>query len=242
MCAMAVGSWVGSKSQAMNLLLSASLVAGQVVVREATASNAGEATNPASATSVLDMFGVAQDAATYTAAPTSEPNEVTQANIVRLIVAPFEVFRFKIAGGTTQGIALGTTAPANILTNTLASSGGTLITGNVGSISMVGGLVKGRSGANVGAIRKLTVHTGTASTTVTMAFINAIAVGDTFIRTPYSRTVQNVNLTTDYIAANGIVATGTGAVFRVTSVIMDEVNDVAWVDAVSCDHQYNAIA
>ena len=239
--AMPIGSLVGHKSPAMNFLASAALVAGQVVVREATASNTGEAATAASTTSVVNMLGVVVDAVTYTATPTVEPSEVTQQNIARLVAGPFEVYRFKIAGGATSGTALATTAPANILTNTLASAGGTLITAaGVGSVSMVGGLVKGRSGGNVGAIRKITVHTGTASNTVGHAFTAAIGVNDTFIRVPYSRSVIDMQLTTNFVEANGIIATGTGATFRVVSVIIDEQRDIAYVDVISMDHYFNS--
>ncbi len=241
MCAAPVGAWVGGKSQAMNLFCSAALVAGQVVVREATVSNVGEATNPVSTTSVTDMLGIATDATTSVTAATIEPSEITQQNIVRLIVGPFEVYRFKIAGGTTSATALGTSSPANILTNSTASAGGTVISSTaVGTISMAGGLIKGRTGNNAGSIRKMISQSNSVSTTVGIAFIVAIAATtDTFTRVPFSRTVQNVQLTTDYVAANGIIATGTGAAFRVTSVIIDEINDIAWVDCVTSRHQYN---
>jgi hypothetical protein len=238
--AMPVGSFVGSKSPAMNFLASASLVAGQVVVREATVGNAGEAATCASTTSVLNTLGIATDAVTYTAALGAEPNEITQANIVRLIAGPFEVYRFKIAGSGTTGVAISTANPGNILTNTVASATGVLISSiNVGTIDMSGGLIKGRTGNNVGAVRKMVSDADNVSATVTMAFANAIAVGDTFIRVPFYRGGLAIQLTTNYVEANGIIATGTGGTFRITAVVIDEVRDIAYVDALATGHCYN---
>lgn len=238
--AMPVGSFVGTKSPAMNFLLSASLVAGQFVVREATASNAGEAATCASTTSVLNTLGIATDAATYTVSLGAEPNEITQANIVRLIGGPFEVYRIKMAGSSTTGAAISTASPGNILTNTTASATGVLITSaNVGTIDMSGGLVKGRTGNNVGAIRKIVSHSNNTSETVTMAFTNAVEVGATFIRTPVSRAIAAIQLTSNYVEANGIIATGTGATFRVTSVLIDEQRDIVYIDALATGHWYN---
>jgi hypothetical protein len=224
----------------MNFLASASLVAGQVVVREATASNAGEAATCASTTSVLNTLGIATDAVTYTILLGAEPNEITQANIVRLIAGPFEVYRFKIAGTSTAGAALGTATPANILTNTTASATGIVVTSaGVGTIDMSGGLIKGRTGNNVGAVRKMASHSNNTSTTVTMGFSYALAVGDTFIRVPFSRSGVAIQLTGNFVEANGVIATGTGGTFRIVSVIMDEQRDVAWVDAMATGHYYN---
>lgn len=241
--AMPIGSFVGSKSPAQNFWPSAAMVAGQVVVREATASNAGEAASPASVTSVLNMLGVATDAVTFTATPTAEPSEVTQNDIVRVIAGPFEVTRFKIAGGATAGTGLATTAPANILTNTAAAAGGAIISSTaVGTVSMVGGIVKGRTGSNAGAMRKMTAQTNSVSTTVGIAFITPLAVGDTFIRVPYSRGTIAMQLTTNFVEANGIIATGTGAAFNVVSVIIDETRDLAWVDVICREHLHNALS
>ena len=159
---------------------------------------------------------------------------------MRLIVNPQSIWRFPISGAITQGTALvaTTTTPAHILTQDTASL--TVIADTaVGTISMAGGLIKGKTGANAGAIRKISSHSNNTSCTVTIGFVNSVAVGDTLIRVPYSRHVANISLTTDRAQANGILATGTGLVMSVVNVIIDEVNNLAYVDAVARDAFFN---
>jgi hypothetical protein len=245
--ATAVGQLVGSKSFLMDFYNSAALVAGQVVVREATASNIGEATNPSSTTSVTDMLGVLVDAASSNAAPTKEPGTLLFAttgleNIARLDVNPFAIYRFQIAGTAVTGTALTAVSPAQILTNTTLSAGGTVVTGGapISTIDMSGGLIKGKSGNNAGSVRKMVTQVNSVSVTVGIAFVNPVAVSDVYIRVPYSRACITIQLTnTDFIQANGAIAFGTGAAFRVVNVIIDEQNSVAFVDAIAALHFYN---
>ncbi len=242
----AVGQLVGGKTFLLDLYNSAALVAGQVVVREATASNKGEATNPSSTTSVTDMYGVATDAASSANAPTKEPGTLLFAttgleNLVRVDASPYTIYRFAISGTSVDGAALVATNPAQILTNTTLSAGGTVVTGGapVGTIDMSGGLIKGRTGNNAGSVRKMVSQVNSVSVTVTTAFLNPIAVGDTYIRVPYSRACITVQLCAAFVGANGAIAYGTGASFRVVNVIIDEQNSQAFVDVISALHFYN---
>ena len=225
----------------------AAVVAGQVLIREATATNVGEVATPASTTSVIAMVGVAQNAATFTAAPTADPRydlggnllfvANSLENLVRVEINPLAVYRFPIAGGTAAGTVLqpSTSTPANILSQDTASA--SVITDTaVGTINMAGGLIKGRTGNNVGQIRKLNAHVNSVSTTVGIAFLNTDVIGNTYIRVPYSRMVAAMQMTATFIEANGIIATGTGAIFRVVRVFIDEQNDVASVHVVHGGH------
>ncbi len=241
-----VGSFSGGKSFLADYFASAALTAGQVAVREATASNIGEATNPSSTTSVTDVVGVLLDQATSNTAPTKEPGlllVVTTGgleNIVRVDSNPLAIFRFIVSGGTADNTALPTAAPANILTNTVLSSGGTVITALVGTVDMSGGLIKGRTGNNAGSIRKMVSQIASTSTTVGIAFVNAIAVNDTFIRVPFSRVAVAMTLTTPFDQANGNVAFSTStAKFRVVNVNIDEQNSIVTVDVIATLHFYN---
>ena len=230
----------------------AAVVAGQVLIREATATDVGEVADPASVTSVIAMVGVAQNAATSDTTPTADPRydlggnllfvANSLENLVRVEINPLAVYRFPISGAAAAGTVLvvTTTTPAHILTNdTLAAAPGALITETaVGTINMAGGLVKGRTGNNIGQIRKINAHTDSVSETAGIGFINAIAVNDTFIRVPYSRMVAAMQLTTNFVEANGIIATGTGALFRVVRVFIDEQNDLASVHVVHAGHFY----
>lgn len=222
------------------------ITAAQALVREATATNVGEVADPGSATAAADFIGCATSAVSFNATPTVEPNypknlsSYTLENLVRVLVNPLTIWRFPISGGATAGTALqpASATPANILSNdTLDASGPDTITdGAVGTVNMAGGLIKGRTGGNAGSIRKANAHTDNTSTVVGIDFLAAIAVGDTFIRVPYSRHVINMQFTTNFVEANGIIATGTGAAFAVVGVEIDEANDRANVLVVSRDH------
>ena len=238
------GDLVGSKQFLMDFLISAALVAGQLIMRETTASETGEVL-AATTTSFVDAIGVCVDAATYSTTPTAEPGALSSygiQNLVRVACNPFQIIRLEIKG-TAGGAALGSSSPANILTNTTADSSapyGVITAAEVGTIDMSGGLVKGRTGNNAGAVRKLTTHSNNTSCTAAMGFVYALAAGDTFIRVPYSRAAIAVQLTTDLVNANGVIAYGTGCVIRVTNVKIDEQRDIAWVDGVAADHMYNS--
>lgn len=204
--------------------VSATVAAGAVMMREATLTDPGEV-EIASTTAAINCLGCAIDAATYSAA------QAGPEGLVRLNPQPFAIWQFRISGTSAQGAALATATPAQILTNDTLSAGGTLITEtSVGTINMEGGLIKGRTGANAGTIRKQSAHVDNVSAAVTVAFPNAIAVSDTFIRVPWSHTaiaVQMVATTID--EANGAIADGTGIPFNVFDVIINELDDTAWV-------------
>ena len=259
-----INALTGNHNYLVDFFVSAAVVAGQVLVREATASNVGEVADPVGTgsgglTDVVDVLGIAQDAATSDTTPATDPRygyggrllQVAAGgleNLVRVEINPFAVYRFAIAGGTAAGTVLqpSTATPANVLSNdTLDSSApfGLITDTAVGTISMVGGLLKGRTGNNAGAIRKMTAHTNSVSTTVGMGFVNQIPVGDTFIRVPYSREVTGMQMTTNFVEANGIIAAmtaapGTLGPWRVVGVHIDEVRDIASVDVVCLDHMY----
>ena len=210
---------------------------GTVVMREATLTDAGEV-DIATTTAALNAFGCAEDVDVYSA---------TQGDaqaMIRTIPTPFAVWKFRISGTSVRAAALATATPAQILTNDTASAGGTLITDTaVGTINMEGGLIKGRTGANAGSIRKIAAHTNDTSTAVTVPFPNAIAVNDTFIRVPWCRGAVGVQMVATTIdEANGAIASGTGIPFNVEEVIIDESDDVAFVLGCFRTHFYNALA
>lgn len=217
--------------------VSATLTEGAVVMREATATDPGEV-EIASTTAALNCMGCALDTGTY-----STVQGATE-GLVRLNPQPFALWKFRISGTSVQGAALTATTPAQILTNDTAETAGTTIAEtSVGTINMERGLVKGRTGANAGTIRKIAAHTNNTSLVVTVPFPNDIAAGDTFIRVPWSRTaiaVQMVATTID--EANGAIADETGIPFDVHDVIIDEENDQAWVIGTFRTAKHNSLA
>ncbi len=230
------GDLYGVHMTAIQYKVSNTMVAGQVVMREPTATDQGEVQDPTT-TAALNCFGCSLDGAVTFSTVQGDPE-----GLVRLLPAPFGIWAFPISGGATANTAWPTAAPAIILTNTLASAGGTLVTGNVGTINKEGGILKGRTGANAGVTRKEAAHVDNTSAAVTVPFPNAIAVDDTFLTSPYSRVGLAMQLTTNLVQANGIIATGTGIPVMVHDQVLDEVNDVGQVMVVFRTHYHNSLA
>lgn len=258
--ARAVGSLVGSKDFLLDFFVSAAVVAAQLLVREPTVSAVGEVHDPTGTgsggvTDTVDVMGTSTDAATSNTSPTTNPGTLLQVaaggleNLVRVECNPFAIYRFPVWGGATAGtaLALGTgSAAGNIITISTADASAPYATltaagtsGNVGTISMSGGLVKGRTGNNVGQVRKLISQVNSTSCTVGIGFLYATAVGDTFIRMPYSRAISTCQMTTDFTGMNGLIAVGSLGALRVVNVEIDETRDVAYVDVLAGDHFFN---
>lgn len=226
--------------------LSATVVAGELVVRELDGAGvtAGEIED-ATTTTAVDFVGVTLEAGTYSTTQADfdgfpsykmEGEEGT----VGIIWDPLQVIRMVVSGGATAGTALQTATPAHILVNDTADATGlTIAETAVGTVDMDGGLIIGRTGGNAGIVRRNTTHTNNVSNVVTVPFPRTIAVGDTFIRVPYSKTIQTVQLTTNFVEADGIIAAGTGAPFAVIDVDFDIVNDAVVIEMVPLDHQLN---
>lgn len=231
--------------------LDASCVSGAVAVRSTSTSSAGEVVD-ASTTDFSRAVGLYAETATYTAAPVAGnentiPRLTGLEGMARIICHPFAIAEFRVAGGATVGLALATTSPANVLTNSTADATMLIVAdANVGTISMAGGLIKGRTGANKGQLRRIITHNNNTDTRVEVAFTNAIAAGDTFIRIPWSKAALNMQLTTDLTEANGIIATGTGGrvVFMRLLIGVDDsypAKDTALVQVMFGDHLFNSI-
>lgn len=165
---------------------------------------------PATTTSFADSPGLILDTATYSAAQSTTHAE----GLVTVSVRPDVILKALMSGAAAEGTAL------ILLSNTAASTDGLLITdADTGAADMVSGTVWGLSGANVGQSRVISAHSASTSFTVTVAFLNDIAVGDGFLFCPWSLVgtgaggidgVGNVQATTLFTQANAIIASGTG--------------------------------
>jgi len=234
-------------------LLDANCRAGAVALRNTAVASAGEVVD-ATTTGAVDAIGLYGDTVTYTAAPVlgaglDSPfgllggNELMGA-LARIVNHPLQICRFRVAGGAAvgAGLAVSPTVPANVIINTTADATKLIVADPaLGAVSMVGGLIKGKTGANAGQTRRIIVHTAgpPIDERVEVAFTNPIGVNDQFIRVPYSKAMTNVQLTTDLTEANGIIAAGTGAVLKVMDVIINVDTNEAWVDVLFADHWLN---
>jgi hypothetical protein len=238
--------------------IGATTVSGATAMRQSTASDPGECVvgGTGQSANFTNMLGLFAESITYTAAPSSGADQAIPRvtgieGVVRIVTHPFAMLEFRIAGGVTSGLALATTTPANILTNTAADATKLVIAAaEVGTISMVGGLIKGRTGANKGQTRRMTSASSGVSTSVTVAFLNTIGVNDTFIRVPFSKAGVSMQLTTALDEINGIIATATNlgeaSVYKVKIGVDDQstggdpAKDVVLVYVLMRNHMYNA--
>ena len=224
--------------------LSATVVEGQPVIASTTGADGGEVTD-ATTTSLLDMLGIVLGASGL-ASPRSVglagslTYSATQGDtegMVRVIVNPDAIIRALMSGGAAAGTAL------VLLSNTAASAGGTLITdADVGTASMDDGIVWCISGANVGQSRKITTFTSATSITVTVPFRRAIAVSDEFLQVPYlPLTTRAIQITTNLLEANAVIAVGTGGNATVVEVILNGRSD-SYVHFIARDHIFNELS
>lgn len=196
-------------------------------------------------TGATDLVGFSLDtgmtgvtgAAASTFTTTQGTGDNSAYRVVSLVINPDAAWKFMMSGGATEGTALSTQ------TATSASSGGTAVTTATDWSSPTTydeGYVWGLTGANAGAARKITSVSSTAGT-VTIPFDYAIAVGDTFLRCPYTPMQgTTVQLTTNLYQADASIAVATGAPFRTTELILRDGSDLgatnSFVVAVSNSH------
>lgn len=191
------------------------------------ASTAGVANG--TTTDCQNFLGVAWSTATYVTAQQAASSYMasqkpaTGADSERLIevcINPMAVWEMVLTGGATDGTALSTLAV------TTASTDGLNVTTNSAwnSPTYDEGVVWCYSGANAGRNRKITSVSATAAT-VTVAFQDDIAVGDTFLRAPYwPAYTSTVQLTTNLTDADATIAVGTGAGFRCVELALYDLN------------------
>ena len=195
-----------------------------------------------SAISGTDVVGVTLDTGVYTTTPTA----TTPEGIVTVVINPDAVYRIRGASTSTAGAQL------SLTTNATASSGGTVVTSGAGDPDpstphdMIEGMIVCVSGANKGQMRTLTT-TATTSATTTVAFLNAIAVGDEFIILPWSNTsilANTIKLTTNFAEAVQSTASGVGILMAIPDLEIDFADTTSarrnsYVYAKFLDHVYD---
>ena len=130
------------------------------------------------ATSAANMVGMNLDTAVFGTVQNADGSD--PAAIVKVIVNPDAVYRIQLSGSATSGTAL--TAQTE---NTGSATGLVVTTGfDYNTNDVDEGTIWGLAGANQGIARKIT-STTTTSATVTVAFPQDIAVGDTFLHVPF---------------------------------------------------------
>lgn len=189
-------------------------------------------------TGVVDAIGVNVDAAgTYVTAQQTDNSDTER--LTSIIVNPTAVYRMLMSGGATEGTAL------TLYDVTTASTDGLAVTtgDDWTSPQWDEGTVWGYDGANAGKVRKVTSTSATAAT-VTVSFPNDTAVGDNFLRAPYSPTqTETLQLTTNCTQADASIAVGTGGTWHIVEMINGDIGAEgrtnSYVFAMLQDHAFS---
>lgn len=193
-----VGALYGGAELMKKYKIGASFATRGVITRAGTAG-----IQPATTTSFADSMGVTVDTGTYST------TQGDAEGLVSVYCRPDAIIEALMSGGAAANTALVT------LSNTATSAAGTVITDtDVGTASMVNGTAWGLSGANPDQSRVITTFSASTSITVTVPFLNDIAIGDTFLMCPWSSNGAAGNgtlqATTNIDQANAAIASGTG--------------------------------
>ncbi len=187
----------------------ASVYAGIPYIMVATTGNVG----PCSATSATDAIGMATGPALVAYSTTQSVILANGEGVVDIDINDGLVYESTLSGTAADGGAL------IVYTNTSASAGGTVLTATVPTTDWDGGVLARISNGVISDWRTITTHTSSTSLTVTVPFPTAIAVGDTFVVSPYNETGNgaaggdgnsNLTLTTLLTQADATVASGGG--------------------------------
>jgi len=215
-----VGSFSGGPPVLKKFQIGEAMATNGVPVVVGGAGNEGVAL--AATTTASDLVGVtAKIQATLLTAQQTDNSD--PARLVTVVVNPDAMYRARLSGGATSGTDL------TALTVTTASTDGLTVSvsgTDFSSPTQDEGTVYCITGANAGVSRKITsVADGAA--TVTLAFPNDIAVGDTFFTVPFAPGEdQFVQLTTTLDELDASVAVDTdNNNFRVIELDLNGVGD-----------------
>lgn len=193
----------------------------------------------ATTTGAANMVGVNVDTAgTYVTAQQTDASDT--ARTVSIIINPFAVYRMLMSGGATEGTALALNAVTTASTDGLAVTTGA----EWSNPTFDEGTTWGYDGANAGKARKITSVSATAGTVI-VAFPYDTAVGDNFLRCPYTPLQGGtIQLTTLLTQADASIAVATGAAFTPIELILNDIGGEgrtnSYVLAVSADNRFTA--
>ena len=254
--------WSGSLT-GMSSPLVRKFIIGDTVNQYQLACWAGLAGNgvlgdPASVNDYSEAIGVTQEAGTYST------TQGSGGQMVECTYDPLGVIHGHVSGGTAADTDWTDATDGNLMKNTSASSGGTVLSdADVGTSEFIGGYLIGLTGNNANQVRVIDSHSDNTSETVDDPFDSAIAVNDTFLRT-FADGLQGIELTTNFVQFMGdavagvdLPDTGHSAVIAVYceqqpvytersenphANVINKTNPRIDIDVVLIDHMFNSIA
>ena len=199
------GSLSGSGEYVRRFRISASVIAGQMVVKSPLTGNA-EITD-AAVNDQTEAIGISLEAGTYST--TQGTGENSAEVMVKCTFSPHQLVRGKVSGGTGNDTDFAGSANNVIMTEPTGESAGlTLADTDVGTSEFVGGYLVGLSGNNAGAVRIIDAHTDNTSTAVVVPFDNDIAQNDTYLRTFAVNNGPGLEITTTFDQYVGVLGAG----------------------------------
>ena len=214
--------------------------------------------DPASVNDYSEAIGVTQESGDYST------TQGSGGQLVECTYDPLGVITGHVSGGTAADTDWTDATDGNLMKNTSASSGGTVLTdADVGTSEFVGGYLLGLTGNNANQARVIDSHSDNTSETVDDPFDKAIAVNDTFLRT-FAEGLQGIELTTNFrqfmgdgVGGVDLPDTGHAAVIEVYCEqqqiytekgenpfvnVINKTNPRIDIDVVLIDHMFNSIA
>jgi hypothetical protein len=190
-------SLAGSHGIKADFKLGVTLVLGQPAIWIAAAT--GTLSTPAATTDLTDAFGVTTEAATYST--TQGDTE----GVCEVVYEPLAVYKAKVVPSATADTNYAVD-DGFLLTVDTANTTGLIITdGTTGGTNdfFNDGMAFCVSGANAGQSRVITDHAASTSVTLTVPFLNDLAVGDNFVCSPYAPGLASVDMTSDFTQLDG---------------------------------------
>jgi hypothetical protein len=203
-------NWV--KRYKLGATAAATLLPGIPFLMVATTGGVG----PVTATAGADCVGLSLGSPSGAGYTTTQATVLASGEgMIDIEINPHLVIESVQSGATTSGTAM------QLATNTVASAGGTVVTGTgLGAGGDIdGGMIWRYQYGVAGELRTITTHTSTTDLRVTVPFSTAIAVGDTFLYSTYNETGNgaaggdgnsNITLTSDLLQADSSAASGAG--------------------------------
>lgn len=159
---------------------------------------------PSTTTSFANAYGLALDEGVYDATPTAAE---TGEGLVTVDVNPNLIIQALLSDGATEGTAL-------VVLQTTSASATVMTDADVGTLDLDGGMIWGLTGGNVGQSRSITAWSSGVSLTITVQFLNTMALTDTYLKTPFN------------IAGTG-AAGADGCGFMTTTTLFTQANNSA---------------
>lgn len=222
--------------------IGADLVPAQVVIWLAAAR--GNITDPANATDLTQAFGVVISAA-HGFSLTYNTTQGGTTGVATIVYDPMAIIRSRIVPSSTAGTAYANGDGYFLTEDSGDALGITVTDGQVGGSTNDAddGTIFALEGANAfsqshpDSERVIATQTANTTVTVTVPWINDIAIGDTFIHSQYGPGIRGLDMTSDFTESDGSTAGGgAGEAMTIRVYVRTKAGDGATLAAPILEH------